>query len=57
MDAVIGGWQLGGVYTAHTGFPLTIKYNADTSGTGQRSYRVNVVGTPSDPHQIGPGLT
>ncbi len=55
VDALVGGWQLGGVYTAHTGFPLTIKYNADTSGTGQRSYRVNVNGTPNDPHNIGPG--
>ena len=55
VDALIGGWQLGGVWTAHTGFPLTIKYASDTSGTGQRSYRVNVVGTPDDPHQIGPG--
>jgi hypothetical protein len=54
-DGILGGWQLGGVYTAHTGFPLTIKYNSDSSGTGQRSYRVNVVGTPSDPHNIGPG--
>jgi len=55
VDAVIGGWQLGGIYTAHTGYPLTIKYNQDTSGTGQRSYRVDVIGTPHDPHQIGPG--
>ncbi|MGA2118945.1 MAG: carboxypeptidase regulatory-like domain-containing protein [Bryobacteraceae bacterium] len=55
VDAVIGGWQFGGIYTAHTGYPLTIKYNQDTSGTGQRSYRVDVVGTPQDPHQIGPG--
>ena len=54
VDSLIGGWQLGGVYTAHTGFPLTIKYNRDTSGTGQRSYRVNVIGTPNDPHQVGP---
>ncbi len=55
VDTLLGGWQLGGVYTAHTGFPLTIKYNGDSSGTGQRSYRVNVVGTPNDPHNIGPG--
>jgi len=55
VDGVIGGWQLGGIYTAHTGFPLTIKYNQDTSGTGQRSYRVNVVGAPHDLQQIGPG--
>jgi hypothetical protein len=57
VDAIIGGWQVGGIYTYHTGFPLTIKYNADTSGTGQRSFRVNVTGTPDDPHQIGPGNT
>ena len=57
VDAVVGGWQLGGVYTAHSGYPLTIKYNQDTSGTGQRSYRVDVVGTPQDPHQIGPNLS
>ena len=55
LDAVVGGWQLGGIYSYHTGFPLTIKYNADTSGTGQRSFRVNVTGTPNDQHNIGPG--
>jgi hypothetical protein len=55
VDSLIGGWQLGAVYTAHTGLPLTIKYASDTSGTGQRSYRVNVVGTPNDPHNVGPG--
>ena len=55
VDGVAGGWELGGVLTAHTGYPLTIKYNTDSSGTGQRSYRVNVIGTPNDPHNIGPG--
>ncbi len=56
VDAILGGWQVGGVYTAHTGYPLTIKWNGDSSGTGQRSYRVNVVGTPHDQHLIGPGV-
>ncbi len=55
VDAFLGGWQMGGIFTAHTGFPLTIKYNSDSSGTGQRSFRANVVGTPHDPHNIGPG--
>src|SRR5258708_7731231 len=54
VDGVLGGWQLGGIFTAHTGFPLTIKYPVDPSGTGARSFRANVLGTPNDPHQIGP---
>jgi len=56
VDGFLGGWQLGGIYTAHTGFPLTIKMSGDPSGTGARSFRANVIGTPNDPHQIGPGL-
>jgi hypothetical protein len=55
MDSMLGGWKLGGIYTAHTGFPLTIKMSGDPSGTGARSFRANVIGTPNDPHQIGPG--
>ena len=29
VDAILGGWQLGGIFTAHTGFPLTIKVSGD----------------------------
>jgi hypothetical protein len=54
-DMAIGGWQIGGIFTAHTGFPLTIKMSGDPSGTGARSFRANVIGTPNDPHNIGPG--
>lgn len=57
VDALLGGWELGGVYTAHTGFPLTIKISGDPSGTGARSFRPNVVGTPNDPHNIGPNTS
>jgi hypothetical protein len=56
VDGFLGGWQLGGIYTAHTGFPLTIKDSQDRSGTIARSFRANVNGKPNDPHQIGPGL-
>jgi hypothetical protein len=55
VDSVLGGWQVGGIFTAHTGFPLTIKMSGDPSGTGARSFRANVVGSPNNPHQIGPG--
>ena len=55
VDAVAGGWSLGGIFTKQTGFPLTIKMSGDPSGTRARSFRANVIGTPNDPHQIGPG--
>jgi len=57
VDAVLGGWKLGGIYTYHTGFPLTIKLASDPSGTAARSFRASVVGTPHDLHQIGPGAS
>lgn len=55
MDNVLGGWQMGGILTLQSGFPLTIKVSGDPSGTGARSFRANVIGTPNDLHQIGPG--
>jgi hypothetical protein len=55
VDALLGGWQLGALPSAHTGFPLTIKLSSDPSGTTARSYRPNVIGTPHDPHNLGPG--
>jgi outer membrane receptor protein involved in Fe transport len=56
VNGILGGWQLGGIYTAHGGFPLTIKMSGDPSGTGARSFRANVSGKPNDPHNIGPGV-
>jgi hypothetical protein len=53
-DYVIGGWQLGGVFSSHTGFPLTIK-TTDRSGTLARSARAQVVGKANNSHIIGPG--
>src|SRR5260370_36091635 len=37
VDGVLGGWQLGGIFTADTGFPLTIKLSVDPYGTADRS--------------------
>ncbi|MFN7921422.1 MAG: carboxypeptidase regulatory-like domain-containing protein [Bryobacteraceae bacterium] len=55
LDRIAGGWQLSTLYSIRTGFPLTPKVTGDPSGTGSRSVRPNVNGTPSDAHQIGPG--
>lgn len=54
IDYVVGGWQMGGSFSAHTGFPLTIKAT-DHSGTLARSARAQVIGTPHDSHIVGPG--
>jgi hypothetical protein len=54
IDMALGGWQLGGIFSAHTGFPLTVKVSGDPSATGSRSVRANVIGTPHDPHEVGP---
>src|SRR5262249_44891611 len=54
VDYAIGGWQMGGTFSAHTGFPLTIKAT-DRSGTLARSARANVIGAPNDSHIVGPG--
>ncbi|MDQ2944411.1 MAG: TonB-dependent receptor [Acidobacteriota bacterium] len=54
VDYALGGWQMGGNFSAHTGFPLTIKAT-DRSGTLARSARANVIGTPNDSHIVGPG--
>ena len=54
VDMVLGGWQLSGIFIGHTGFPLTVKVTGDPSGTGTRSERANVIGTPNDPHRLGP---
>ena len=33
-NALIGGWQLGGILTLQTGFPITVTNGLDTSNTG-----------------------
>lgn len=53
VDGVLGGWQIGGIWTVHSGFPLTIQSSTDTSGTLSRGARADVVGTPNNPHLIG----
>ena len=39
-DAIIGGWQVNGILSLHTGFPLTISAS-DASGTNSRGARAD----------------
>ena len=45
LDAVIGGWQIGGILSLHTGFPLTVSAG-DASGTNSRGSRANCLAPP-----------
>ena len=45
LDAVVGGWQVNGILSLHTGFPLTISAG-DASGTNSRGSRANCLAPP-----------
>ena len=49
VNALIGGWQAEGIFTAHTGLPFSITAT-DRSGTGSGNARAQVVGNPFGPH-------
>ncbi len=54
-NQVLGNWQMGGILTLHTGFPITIQDN-DRSGTVSRGARADRVGNGAGPEQVGPGV-
>lgn len=41
-DAVVGGWQVSGILSLHTGFPITVNAT-DVSGTTARAARANCI--------------
>lgn len=43
-NAVVDGWQIGGIWTVQTGFPITASVGADNSGTGAFFDRPNATG-------------
>jgi hypothetical protein len=54
VNHVLGNWQMGGILTLHTGFPLTMTAN-DVSGTKSRGARANRTGNGEGAKKIGPG--
>ena len=47
-DAVLGGWQIGGITTAQSGEALTAVMSTDFSNTGSFSYRPDQIHNPYD---------
>ncbi len=47
-DAVLGGWQVGGITTAQTGEAVTAVMSSDLSNTGSFSYRPDQIANPYD---------
>jgi hypothetical protein len=37
LDAIAGGWQLGGILTLRTGFPFDVNFPGDSQNTGTRN--------------------
>jgi hypothetical protein len=46
VNQILGHWQLGSLFSAHTGFAFTPSTGVDNSLTGLRQDRPNVVGNP-----------
>jgi hypothetical protein len=56
VTALLGNWQLSGIVSAHSGFPMTINAT-DASGTNSRGPRANCLGPNSYPNGVGEGTT
>ncbi len=48
LDAIAGGWQVNGIWSAETGLPFTIQSPSDTSNTGTANIRPNSTGIPGN---------
>ncbi len=54
-NAVVGGWEVSGILTMHTGFAMTVNNWGDPSGTGGWVSRTNCDSAISYPKSVVPG--
>ncbi len=55
-NGILGGWELSGIITAHTGLPITIT-GPDNSETKSRGAKANCIAPATYNHNVGPGTT
>lgn len=55
VGAVFGGWQVNGIFTSQTGFPLNFTYSAATLNAPGNGNRPNVNGKPKIFGRVGRG--
>ncbi len=51
VNAVLGGWQLSSIVSAHTGFPITVTANDNSLQNPRGSARPNLIGNPKPASQ------
>jgi Carboxypeptidase regulatory-like domain/TonB-dependent Receptor Plug Domain len=56
MNGVLGGWELSGIITAHSGLAETVR-GPDNSGTKSRGARADCIAPVSYTNGVGPGTT
>lgn len=56
LDRFVGGWQMSGILTQRSGFPITIR-GVDRSGTISRGPRADRIGDGKGTRDVGPGTT
>jgi hypothetical protein len=47
LNALLCGWQAGGIITQQSGQPFTVNFNGDRANTGQLNQRPDLVGDPN----------
>jgi hypothetical protein len=50
-EQILGGWQLTGIFTAKSGFPLSIRPQSNTLGAFDMNQRPDVIGNPKPSSQ------